>query len=156
MEHKKMTIEELVEKMHSIKAEDLKELPGGGFMLGDLPDFSEDCECCEECELAEETYIEVPLSRYDELMSKSTAFDILTSALKRKGEINDDIVWAVTGVEVEPEIEKLKKESSERFNWYWQQKERADKLQNTVKELTKVIEDMQQKPEPDPEVSQGE
>lgn len=153
-DNKKMDTEKMVEILHNIKAEDLKQLPSGGFLFGDLPKF--DCDECEEAELEFEPTVEVELSRYDELMAKATAFDILTAAMKRKGEVSDDIVWAVTGAEPEPEIKKLQQKSDDYWRYYTKEKEKTEELQALVVKLRKEIEVLEAQPAPDPEVNKGE
>lgn len=81
---------------------------------------------------------------YRELCSKAAALDILSASLHRTGEVNDDLVWAVTGAKAEPEVEKLKKEIADRFDWYWREKNRADKLQEHVDALEIRLKEMQE------------
>lgn len=140
MNNKKMTIEELVEKMHSIKAEDLKELPGGGFFCGELPDADEEkCECCGECELTGEEMISIPLSRFEELFAKAMSLDILKATLRRKGEVNNDIVWAVTGADPSLPIKDLKDKADTYWGYYSKEKEKSERLEAEVADLKRHI-----------------
>ena len=90
-------------------------------------------------ELMDPGLVMVETDHYEELVAKAAALDILTASIRRKGEVNADIVWAVTGAQADPEIEKAKKESSERFDWYWREKQRADQLHEENEKLKRKL-----------------
>ena len=132
----KMTKEQLVEMLHNIKPEDLH--------YGGKPDVTEEdetCECCEEC-IDKEMLIPVPVSRYEELFAKATALDILSAALKRKGEVSEDIVWAVTGAEVDIQVRNLKQKADDYWGYYSEEKKKTEALEAKVKDLQKYIDSL--------------
>lgn len=124
-EIKKKLPEGLLDALHNLKEEDLHY---GGTL-----------ELTKETE-TEELFIEVPLNRYEELMQKSAAFDILTAAVRRKGEVSAEIVWAVTGADPEVPIKELKELADKYWGYYSKEREKTEQLQMKVVKLQQMVD----------------
>ena len=129
--------EGLLDALHNLKEEDLKY--GGTIQINDDS----------ENVLEEELVIEVPLSRYEELMQKATAFDILTASVRRKGEVSAEIVWAVTGSDPDVPIKKLKEESDKYWGYYTKEREKNEQLQKKVDKLQQMVDALSCAEEPE-------
>ena len=103
------------------------------------PNYTDEDVMAEPVEVKEEITIDetvvISPDKFERLCAKAAALDILTASIRRKGEVNEDIVWAVTGAEPDTVVEKLKKEVSERFDWYWREKQKAEALEARICKL---------------------
>lgn len=123
----------LLEALHNLKEEDLH-------YGGTLEMTSEE---------EEGLIIEVPLSRYEEMMQKATAFDILTAAVRRKGEVSAEIVWAVTGADPDVPIKELKEQSDKYWGYYTKEREKNEQLQKKVEKLQQMVDALSCAEEPE-------
>ena len=115
----------------------------------------------EEAELLEEIgMVTVDVDRYEKLVAKAAALDILTASIQRKGDIDDDVVLAVTGAIPSKEIEELKRDKDNYMTKYWQERDKNEKLQRKLAEaecsLNELHRDDPDWPPKDEEVSENE
>ena len=91
--------------------------------------------------VTEETLLEmapymvmIDADRYEKLISKAAALDILTAQIRATGAVNEDVVMAVTGTH---EVQEFvpKSEADSYFNWYMEQKNKADELSKKIASL---------------------
>lgn len=76
----------------------------------------------------------IDADRYEKLISKAAALDILTAHIRTTGEINEDVVRAITGT-LEATDLVPKAESDAYFNWYMEQKKKADEQSKKIASL---------------------
>ena len=114
------------------------------------PDYTDDDVSTEPLEMKEEITIDetvvISPEKFERLCYKAAALDILTSSIQRSGEVKDDIVLAVTGALPNHDIEKLKKENSNNWDYYWKEKQKTEaleakcaQLENARKELIEIL-----------------
>ena len=91
--------------------------------------------------VTEETLLElapymvmIDTDRYEKLISKAAALDILTAQIRITGEVNEDVARAVTGTLNAKEFVP-KSEADSYFNWYMEQKKKADEQSKKIASL---------------------
>jgi hypothetical protein len=103
------------------------------------PNYTEEDVSVEPVEMQEEIMIDetvvISPEKFEQLCSKAAALDILTSSIQRSGEVKDDIVLAVTGALPNHDIEKLKKENSNNWDYYWKEKQKVEALEAKCSQL---------------------
>ena len=103
------------------------------------PNYTDEDIMTEPVEVKEEVMIDdvvvITPEKFEQLCSKAAALDILTAAVSRKGEVNADIVWAVTGASANVVVENLKKDAAQKLDWYWNERQKVEKLEARVAQL---------------------
>jgi len=103
------------------------------------PNYTDEDVMSEPLEVKEEITIDetvvISPDKFEKLCAKAAALDILTSSIQRSGEVKDDIVLAVTGALPNHDIEKLKKENSNNWDYYWKEKQKVDALKAKCSQL---------------------
>ena len=103
----------------------------------------------EEAELlAEVGLVTIDADHYEELVSKAAALDILAAHIKATGSINDDVVYAVTGLTGIQNDGETKKYA----DWWHEECRENEKLKARIAELELQIHEMQKDRE---EVAEG-
>lgn len=91
----------------------------------------------------DETVIISP-EKFEQLCSKAAALDILTASIQRSGEVKSDIVLAVTGALPNHDIEELKKENQNNWNYYWKEKQRTEALEAKLAQLERAKKELEE------------
>ena len=103
------------------------------------PNYTDEDVMAEPVEVKEEITIDetvvISPDKFERLCAKAAALDILTAAVSRKGEVNADIVWAVTGASADTVVQNLKKDAAQKLDWYWNEKQKVEKLEARVAQL---------------------
>ena len=110
--------EGLLDALHNIKEEDLK---FGGVI--NVPETGE-------------LIIEVPLARYEELMKKATKLDLLTERFRATEKVEEEVVRAVTGLNIENE------ELIKYRNWWHEECSENINLKELVENMRKRIDEL--------------
>lgn len=110
------------------------------------PDYTDEDIVTEQLEVKEgitidETVVISP-DKFEKLCAKAAALDILTASIQRSGEVKDDIVLAVTGALPNHDIEKLKKENSNNWDYYWKEKQKVERLEAKCAQLETARKDL--------------
>ena len=94
--------------------------------------------------VTEETLLElapymvmIDTDRYEKLISKAAALDILTAQIRTTGEINETVVRAITGTLETTELVP-KSEADSYFGWYMEQKKKADERSKKIADLERA------------------
>ena len=91
----------------------------------------------------DETVIISP-EKFEELCSKAAALDILTASIQRSGEVKDDIVLAVTGALPNHDIEELKKENKNNWDYYWKETQKVEALEARLAQMERAKKELEE------------
>ena len=81
-------------------------------------------------------YVTIEADRYDAMVSKAAALDILTSYIQSTGNVDGEIVKAVTGTIVKVEMVP-KTEVDDVWKYYTSKSSECDKLKNEIASLVR-------------------
>lgn len=82
----------------------------------------------------------IDTDRYEELVSKAVALNILTAHIKTTGKVDEAVVRAVTGAYDQKEMVS-KAEADRWWDWYVAEKELCEKLQAENRDLKKLLDE---------------
>ena len=103
------------------------------------PNYTDEDVMAEPVEVKEEIMIDevvvITPDKFEQLCSKAAALDILTAAVSRKGEVNADIVWAVTGASADAVVQDLKKDAAQKLDWYWKEHTKVERMEASIAKL---------------------
>lgn len=104
------------------------------------PNYTEDDVLTEEEALEMEVgLVTIDAEHYEMLVAKAAALDILTADIRKRGEIHNEVVWAVTGADPEHEIKEALKDKDQAWGFYWKEKNKAEELQGKVADLQRKL-----------------
>lgn len=108
------------------------------------PNYTEEDVMTEEEAILEEIgLVTLPVDHYEELVSKAAALDILTSCIQITGEVDNDIVKAVTGTITKVDMVP-KTEVDEVWNYYTHKDEENSKLKQEIASLTRANSELKE------------
>ena len=118
------------------------------------PNYTEDDLVKQQVPLDLNAEILMDDKEYRELVSKASAFDILTASIRCTGEVKEDVVRAITGTDdpkMENEAQKYERWWSEETNKTYKLQEQNRQLQEEIGELKRQIEQLTAEQAEDPE-----
>ena len=104
----------------------------------------------EEAELlADVGLVTIDADHYEELVSKAAALDILTADLKKRGSVNDEVVWAVTGADPDRGIKDALKDKDQAWSLYWKAQKRLEELEKELADANIALQKQEREKEED-------
>jgi hypothetical protein len=104
----------------------------------------------EEAELlADVGLVTIDADHYEELVSKAAALDILTADLKKRGSVNDEVVWAVTGADPDRGIKDALKDKDQAWSLYWKAQKRLEELEKELADAKIALQNLEREKEED-------
>lgn len=99
--------------------------------------------------LADVNLVTIDADHYEELVSKAAALDILTADLKKRGSVNDEVVWAVTGADPDRGIKDALKDEDQAWSLYWKAQKRLEELEKELADAKIALQNLEREKEED-------
>lgn len=120
MENNKKIPEELLDLLHNIKAEDLQ--------------YGGEIKIAKEVEGEDMIYVEVPLDKYEKMISIVVRFMIMKEDFEKRGDLDKDVFRAVMGA-----TENAAKERADQYwTYYSREKERREAIEKRLAEMERA------------------
>ena len=119
-ENKKKIPEELLDLLHNVKAEDLQ--------------YGGEIKIAKEVEGEDMIYVEVPLDKYEKMISIVERFTIMKEDFEKRGDLDKDVFRAVMGA-----TENAAKERADQYwTYYSREKERREAIEKRLAEMERA------------------
>ena len=93
--------------------------------------------------------VTIDADHYEELVSKAAALDILTADLKKRGSVNDEVVWVVTGADPDRGIKDALYEKDQAWSLYWKAQKHLDELEKELADAKIALQNQEREKEED-------